>query len=417
MPDLHDYLRYASSSRPPSLSPAQEKLLQQLDIEEMKPGTILRDFQVLLDFIGPEGIEVSPAQKVLSVRALEKINRLLSHPIEIQLRRPEFKSYPHIKGLYMLLRSSGMSYIETQGNKHFLRFDTDVLESWNSLNPTERYFNLLEMWLLWGSDETSGDRQTVSDHFRQCLMFWRMTPSTGRTFANYIEQQSLIYSPGMHNVALLELFGCIEVQNGRPEPRKGWRIKKLKRLSWGNILLLFLYRLMYEANEEDKQKYRGRLGVWQSSFQPFFSQWQRNLEIATQEKFRQGLHIFKVSFASLANNVWRRLAIPADRDLLSLSSAILESVNFEDDELHCFIWTDRLGKTVKVNHPYLQEPPFTTEFAIGDLPLKEGQSMSYLFDFEKAWEFKVELERIESTDSSTEPRILESSGEAPAQYD
>lgn len=413
MPDLHHYLRYASSPKPPSLSPAQEKFLHQLDIDETKPGTVLRDFQVLLDFIGPEGIEVSPAQKVLSVRALEKVNRLLSHSIEIKLRRPEFKSYPHIKGLYLLLRSSGLSYIETQGNKNFLRFDLEVLESWNSLNPTERYFNLLEIWLLWGSEETSGDRQTVSDHFRQCLMFWRMTPNRGQTFANYIEQQSLIYSPGLHNIALLELFGCIEVQDGQPEPRKGWRIKKLKRLPWGNILLLFLYRLMYKVNEQDKQNYRGRLGVWQPSFQAFFPEWQRNLAIAPQQEFRQGLHIFKVSLTSSSDRIWRRLAIPADKDLFGLSSTILESVNFEDDELHCFIWTNRLGQAVRVNHPYLQEPPFTTEFAVGDLPI---QRMTYLFDFETGWEFDVELERVEPADPSTEPKILESRGEAPAQY-
>ena len=36
-----------------------DQFLKQQTIEETRPGTILRDFQMLLDFIGPEGIEVS----------------------------------------------------------------------------------------------------------------------------------------------------------------------------------------------------------------------------------------------------------------------------------------------------------------------------------------------------------------------
>jgi hypothetical protein len=115
--------------------------------------------------------------------------------------------------------------------------------------------------------------------------------------------------------------------------------------------------------------------------------------------------------------MWRRITIPANCCLDDLSDMILRSVDFDNDHLHCFSWKSRYGWTVQVNHPYMDEPPFTTEFDIGSLSLKEGQSMTYVFDFGDHWEFNVQLERVEPTNPKIEhPQILESSGDSPQQY-
>ncbi|NJN09622.1 MAG: hypothetical protein HC815_17195 [Richelia sp. RM1_1_1] len=93
----------------------EEELLHNQDISLTSPGTILKDFQMLLDFIGTEGIEVSKTQNFLPMKSLEELNNQLTHPIQIDLKRPQQKAYPHLHGLYLLLRASTISTIEPKG--------------------------------------------------------------------------------------------------------------------------------------------------------------------------------------------------------------------------------------------------------------------------------------------------------------
>jgi len=53
---------------------------------------------------------------------------------------------------------------------------------------------------------------------------------------------------------------------------------------------------------------------------------------------------------------------------------------------------------------------------IGDVPLRVGQTMTYLFDFGDRWEFDVALERVDPELMIEEPVVLEGHGEPPAQY-
>ncbi|MCA1993122.1 MAG: plasmid pRiA4b ORF-3 family protein [Coleofasciculus sp. S288] len=410
---------YASPFDVTTLSPEQEQLLHQQTIDETNPGTILRDFQTLLDFIGAKGIEVSSTNHFLPLKSLSELNARLNHPIQIGLKRPQQKSYPNITGLYLLLRASGLSSIETKGKKYILVLDSTALQSWNSLNPTERYFNLLETWLIWGSEEILGERGAMGS-FGRCLAFWRRIPDKGLKLGKLSDEYGLTYYPGLHNIALLEMFGCLSVESAKPEKGKGWKIKRLERSHWGDALLLFLYGLVdSEFEQEDEGKFEGFLGQWQSAFQPFFPEWQNNLTIPEPE-FRDGLYVFKVSLKMeryARNTIWRRIAIPAKLTFEHLSSIILKSVNFDNDHLYCFSYKNHFGWTVQINHPYLEEPPFTTEICIGDLGLKEGKSITYVFDFGDNWEFNVQLERIEPANPKIKnPKILETYGESPEQY-
>ncbi len=96
---------------------------------------------------------------------------------------------------------------------------------------------------------------------------------------------------------------------------------------------------------------------------------------------------------------------------------ILQSVNFDSDHLDRFSYKNQVGRTVEISHPYADSSPSTDEVRIGDLPLHEGASMTYIFDFGDWWEFNVQLEKIQTDDSRTNHKaILESHGEAPPQY-
>jgi len=94
----------------------------------------------------------------LPLHLLPEINARLAHPLELGLKRPQQKSYPHIHGLYLLLRASGLTDISGTAKKPLLVVDGDLHRQWQVLNPTERYATLLESWLLRGHPETIGKR-------------------------------------------------------------------------------------------------------------------------------------------------------------------------------------------------------------------------------------------------------------------
>jgi hypothetical protein len=70
-----------------------------------------------------------------------------------------------------------------------------------------------------------------------------------------------------------------------------------------------------------------------------------------------------------------------------------------------------------MHHPALDEPPLSSEVRIGDVPLRPGASITYLYDFGDRWAFDVRLERIDPVDRAMrKARILETHGKAPEQY-
>ena len=141
-----------------ALTPTQRQLLVAQDFEQRAPGTILRDFEALLNLIGAAGLPVTPAH-LFAMSSLETINRRLAQPLELRLKRALQKSYPPINGLYLLLRATGLGRIDTQGKPPRLQLDPFVLASWRSLHAAERYFALLRAWWGRASEEMIGERR------------------------------------------------------------------------------------------------------------------------------------------------------------------------------------------------------------------------------------------------------------------
>ncbi|MBD6617215.1 plasmid pRiA4b ORF-3 family protein [Komarekiella sp. 'clone 1'] len=410
MEDLFARLERTLNPELPSLTESQQQLLQELSINENQPGTIGRDFQTMIDFLQSNGVEVSSVNNLLPLKVLSEINSRLSHPIEHQLKRPVQKSYPYINGLYLLLRSSGIAKISSQGKKQILVLDEATLKSWSNLNSTERYFNLLEAWLIWGNNEILGEHQDPFGNLFRCIQFWPRIPEKGLKFAKYEDQQSISYYPGLHNVALLELFGLLSIKQGKPQAGKGWRIASLQRLPFGDALLRLLFPIGIRGELQDDVNVA--FGKWQSHLQSFFPEWKQNLFVPTQG-FTDGIYIFKVS----VSRSWRRIAIPAKKPLSWLAEIILDAFDFDYDHLYEFSYKDRFGRTIKICHPYIETPPFADQVQIGDLPLEPGSKITYLYDFGDNWEFDVQLEAINPPDNKIKKaKILEIHGNAPQQY-
>jgi hypothetical protein len=229
------------------------------------------------------------------------------------------------------------------------------------------------------------------------------------------EQITIPYYVGTYNLALLELFGRVSVEEGRLEAGKGWAVARVKRKPFGEAIFRLLSRhrlaaMRFELDEDEFEEATA-FGALQPVLQPFFPEWRRNLKLP-EAAFVDGLYVFKVS---LSAKIWRRVVISAALTLDDLSGAILRA--FDDDHLYRFSYRDRFGKTVHVNHPYIEEPPSTDEIAVGEVPLQPGASMEYLFDFGDMWRFDVKLERIDPADAKIRnPKLLEEHGKAPPQY-
>lgn len=398
---------------PPPLSEASITLLQQQRISDTEPGPILKDFQMLLDAIGEKGVPVSNSNHLLSQSLLTELNQRLDQPIQLDLKRPVQKSFAPLNGLYLLLRTTGLGQITAKGKKHILVLNPDILQSWQQLNPTERYFTLLETWLIRANEEVLGERRTPMNEGMKCSQFWTWVSDKGKKFNSYAEQQSLSYYPALHNLALLQQFGLLEVVSGKPEAGKGWRVKQVKRLPLGDALMQVVIHayitqdMMWESEVNPFVPF----GQLQPALQPYFSDWQNNLTMPLPQ-FRSAVHIFKVSLG----DIWRRLAISAEQTLYDLSRLILASVEFDSDHLDMFIYKNLIGRTVEITHPGADGDLLTDEFRIGELTLSEGSTMTYIFDFGDWWEFQVQLEQVHEDERAGYAEILDSAGDAPPQY-
>ncbi|MCI0464096.1 MAG: plasmid pRiA4b ORF-3 family protein [Gemmataceae bacterium] len=399
-----------------------EQILRGQVIDPTHPGPILHDFQAALDFVGPEGVKAGGKYNLLPISAVDELDQQLARPLRLRLKRPQIKSHPYLMGLNLLLRATGLTRVEGAGDKARLALDPTVLAAWNALNPTERYFTLLEAWLHVGRGEMVGERDRWGDGFLQnCLMGWQSVPAAGKKLDTSRPQEARYWGggPGFHHLALMDLFGLMEVEHPKKPPQP-WCPAAVKHLPFGDAVFLlvggkvrnWLFDLEAEDESDDEESRPEGFGRWQPIFQPYFPEWRNNL-VVPEEGPRDGVFVFKVALGK----VWRKIAIPARLTLEDLAGAILDSVDFDDDHLYEFTYRNRLGATVRVSHPYCDEGPFTPEIEIGELPLNPGQSMTFLFDFGDNWQFNVLLEQIDPPNPRMKkPKLIESHGKAPPQY-
>jgi hypothetical protein len=64
----------------------------------------------------------------------------------------------------------------------------------------------------------------------------------------------------------------------------------------------------------------------------------------------------------------------------------------------------------------MSEGPWADEVPVGDLPIRIGQSLTFLYDFGDRWRISVTLEDVDTDMELDEPVILKFQGEPPEQY-
>ncbi len=399
-----------------------KRLLKGLQIDANGPGTILRDFETFLAFFSQDTLPVTKTHQ-LPNKTLLDLNPLMARPLELGLQRPQQKAFPHLEGLYLLLRASGMTFVDNSGKGPVLVVDERALQSWQALNPTERYCTLLETWLLRGYPEIiRHDRQRVYSVQRALqnwvLLFYNIPDEGARPEPNSSLEASL-YFVEMYGLALMELFGLVEIEHLPPVPGKGWQVGTLRRTALGDALCalfslaVFGYAKRPAARESATEVEHGAL---QPVLRRYWPAWRKTLTLPKAE-FRDGIYTFRVD---VWRGVWRRISIPAKARLNTLANAILEAFRFSDtSHLYLFSYQDRTGRTVEAFHDEMESVDlWASDVAIGDLPLNIGQEMLFVFDFGDNWRFSVTLEGIapQSSPPVKDAVVVEKHGEAPDQY-
>lgn len=412
-----------NSGRKSKFTDHHKKFLNNLMITQINPGYILKDFNNLIEYIKSNDITSTKSYNYISIKYLVPINKILTHPIKVNLIRPQKKSFPNISGLFLLLRSIGILKFEYIGKEAFLRIDKNVYKDWSSLNNVEAYFTLLEAWLIRSNPRNVIDEYipVYESQIKILLEFIEVIPSNGMEISDNKDLAERIkYTPGMYNIALLELFGFIEIIHGEPEPGQAWRIEKIRTNAVGTSILYCLYERLVCTEEFFKfivynhceLKSKIPFGQLQDYFIEFFPDWKENLKIQASV-FKNGTFTFKV----LLGNSWRRISIQSHHTLEDFVNIILESFNFDKDHLYAFYLNDQFGNIIEINSPYCEEGPFTADVKVGESLIEIGSATKFLYDFGDNWEFVIVLEDIKKSDLNfVAPTILEKHGDAPEQY-
>lgn len=401
------------------------QLLTAQRITDDGPGTILRDIQSMIEFIGTGGVATGSRHGNLPPAALPELNARISQPVRIELKRPLLRDYPNLAGLFVLLRVMDLARV---GDDR-LTIDEDRLALWSSLNPTEKYFALLEAWLLDADEEVIGPVQRRS-HFAQCsqnLMFlMARLSSRWQTFHERCHISPIYGVVSAWNIQLQARFGLMEAQprplEGRRGENRGWIMEKGRRTPWGEAVTWAVAGVFTQRKDEDSMLFfppeDADFGWLQPAFQPFFPEW-KNVWAGEHIEEVPGTYAFKVTVdrRCAEGGIWRRLAVPHHVSLDGVAAAVLDSFKFDDDHLYEFRFQDRHGKTMVYNRPFTDDPPFADEITVGECGLREKETMIFHFDFGDDWIFHLRLERIEPPDKKLRrPRVIESHGKPPKQY-
>jgi hypothetical protein len=408
--------------------PSRIRLLKAQDFEQRAPGTVVQDFETLLSLMGDQGLPVTPS-RLLAIKSLETINRSLTHPLELGLKRAVQKSYPPVNGLYLLLRATGLALIDANLKKPRLKLDSQLMESWRSLNAAERYFALLKAWWGRATEEIIGERGSLGGEIlAKTLAFIERFPKAGTLMVKAPQDvETLRYHPGLHNLALLELFGLLDIRLGSLAAGRGWRPERLRLTDWGKALLgSYADFLQQPPDEEDGSAPSMRdfmalfqplecFESWSLTVRPHIEGWRKDLEVP-EPPFQPGPHLFKVS---LGTGCWRRIAIGGESSLEALAATILDAFSFDQDHLYRFSYKDRFGRSVEIHHPDSSDDfdsASAPEVRVGDLPLYQGMRIGFLFDFGDQWDFDIQTENVDVGSMIGKPQVLERHGEAPEQY-
>jgi hypothetical protein len=402
-----------------TLDAKHEEILRGQAIDASRPGPLLHDFALVLDYVGEAGVKAGGKYNLLPIEAIPALDPKLARPLNLDMKRPQLRSHPYLQGLHLLLRSTGLVRVESQGKAARLVVVPEVKRSWDGLNDVERYFALLEAWLIVSRAAMVGE--TRSWQTSLLVEFTLMASALGERRGRGVNALPFGLLRDTYQLALLDLFGWLRIEGSLANvSRDRNELRSLTLTPFGEAMLLLLGMLDQDDDSvadlmSDEPSERQAFGALRPLFRPYFPAWQNDLELPSAPPAGEGVFVWRLTLAG--RKAWRLIALRHDHTLDDLLYAILRSIGFDSDHLYEFRYRDAMGREAVAVDPRCDDGRPADEVTLGSLPLKVGESLKLTYDFGDNWRFDVKLERIDPPGSVKKlPAVLESQGKAPEQY-
>ena len=327
-----------------------------------------------------------------------------------------------------MLLASCLGRLDRSRTSQRIVLDADLANRWGKLNQIERYFTLLEAWWLFDELESSeGSFRAHSMYENRFLLLKGNRRGGNRKQWDPKTQEGILYFLGMKQVALMQMFGMLEIQEGPPVPGKSWNIQGMAATPWG-LAACDSYRravmngLMSgnnsrQMNGEKNAEQAPAFHCWGDAATPFFPAWQHSIGAPETPEPFQGSATLKVS---LGKGVWRRVVLPGESSFAKLASLILRAFDFDSDHLYAFTYHDHYARKRTLCHAYSadeEDLPAADDVKLGDIGLFPGETIEFVYDFGENWRFTVLVEKLDAADIGAKPTVVAKEGKAPEQYE
>ncbi len=389
-------------------------IFQKTRVTETTPGSLIADMEILLTKAEQEGIAISEKTKHITMNQLIGINEALTSPLKTAHIRPTQVSLPNIHGLYILLRISGLTKVQRKKKKAFLVTHGPTVETWKGLNNEEKYASLLKYFLFTPHDTIESSMGTrMPTLYKLWDLFEKLSVSPLKIRGDKDLENSCTYNYGTYFMVLLELFGMVTITQAKANRGEKWFPETLTSTPLGEAFIALILDSLNKIQtalirQDDPNK------LFMQMIAPYMPVVKDLLPDAEDpiREFRDGLYTFEVRLQKSS----RRIVIPATEDFSTFSETILNAFNFYNDHLYMFKFEDRFGTKIQISYEEDLDS-YSSDTAIGDLSMDEGDKIVFIFDFGDWWEFDITLEQIDKPDKSIkEAKITDRKGTPPQQY-
>ena len=422
-----------------TLSDKERAIFAEIAATPQLAGTVLENIDRLLAIIGTEGVPVSPKTSEFAIARLPELNVCLVEPTNIGLARGRQQSYPHLDGLHMLLRSGALCKIDRSQKTPRMIVDPSMHQRWQALNATERYFSLLDFWWSDASDGQfrNGFRANEMANYRYKLL--QRVSLKGETIDEKARRDDPYFRLlGLNQIALMQMFGMLDIRQGKTLSGEGWLIERMAATPWGlaasksfvdilgdNRLVELLLGRLGGKQSEANESFEDRDGEeeeeiptfrWFRQIQPFFPELRHLLGQPEPAAPLLGSITLKVS---LSKEIWRRIVLPSDCTFADLAMTILSAFKFDDDHLYEFRYVNEYGIKQMLDDPRCEEmmgDDYADNVELGQVPLVAKQKIDFRYDFGDDWRFEVLVEKIDPLKTVDQAKVIEKAGRAPKQY-
>lgn len=395
-------------------------MTKKLEIKDLK-SSLLYDFNRTIEYLCTNNPKLTNAKEVFPIQAIIDLNQIITDPYELSMR-PQQKHYPFFSFIYYLTINSKLFKKQKEGKIQVLQ-NTDYLGIYNTLNDTEKYFYLLEVWWClfnWNNLYNFNLFEELETNLSVIINAMRTNGVDYWINLDEIKSSNKIKSLGRNLLLSFEYFGLFNVKFENKKSSSYDMCSAIMFNESGNKIIEKLYEKRNFNNwnnyafEFDEKNTKIEDEAFITTFKELFVKGELENTIKKEQILVKGTYTFKVSY----EKAYALFKVNSKISLEDLHDIIQEIIRFDNDHLYCFYIEDEMGSLNTYVSPEDMGNKYTDEIKIEELGLWEGKSFEYLFDYGDEWVFTIKVEKIDTAGVEIEePILMKIKGKFPEQYD